>query len=373
MIDSLQTKALVLSSLATYMRLSTAPEGPADASAAEDRVLPEVPTWFMTSAFPTRRAYESFLEQVQAVKADAPLYSHELGMDHSTQIASTSLLDQETLLALANISDIYLDLSSSNQSPSNSQDLPKSPAQLLKTLLPILISAFLDSGPTAFSPEASATPTTTKAMEAALTTVTAVAELTRDLWRATLAQQLQEAEFFQDKEITAGLEKLVVHMAAYFPFAADELSKRSTAESSKLQNLNVSFCELVALVGMAAQPVSAATLQAARKAPRPSKGKLNSATLSMSNFVSSLLSSSSRSIITSSASITPQLYAQLLPTIWSLLSSSDLDDSQQDILNVLLRHFLDLSASSGVKKLAFTFMSRLLVVSKYLMYIIYKD
>lgn len=361
---------MVLSSLATFLRLSTAPEGPTIAASEGTRSVPDVPTWFMAPAFPTRRAYDSYIEQVGATSRQARDYGLEHPLTTGVTISSTSILGQDSQVALAQVSDIFAELTSEGSTSNNLQDLPSSPDQLLRTLLPILVSAFLDSGPTAFSPEAAAAPSTSTALESATNTVIAVAEIARDLWRALL-RDMHRANNNSYRDIMSGMEKLIAHMAAYFPFGNDELLKRTSSDSTKLQNLNITFCELVALVSLASNSSKSSTNShaaagqaSASTKTRRTKRKTDNATAAMSKYIAALLQATkSQSILTSGATVTPQMYAQLLPTIWSLLWNSANGLMEEDILEVVVRHFLDLPSTSGVKKLAFQFVSRLLMVS----------
>lgn len=281
------------------------------------------------------------------------------------------MLEQGNYIGLAQISDIFADLNSEGSGSSNAQDLPSSPDQLLRTLLPILVSAFLDSGPTAFSPESAAAPSTSTALESATNTIIAVAEIARDLWRSTLLRDMHQIVSNEHKDVLSNLEKLIAHMAVYFPFGNDDLLKRTSSDSTKLQNLNITFCELVALVSLATRRPNTATgknasgSEAMLAKPRRSKSKMDNATSAMSKYISTLLQASkSTSILSSGASVTSQMYAQLLPTIWSLLWNMTTGLTEEDILEVVVRHFLDLPSTSGVKKLAFQFVSRLLIVSQ---------
>ncbi|KAK9897214.1 hypothetical protein P389DRAFT_194842 [Cystobasidium minutum MCA 4210] len=362
------SKALILSSLATFLRLSTAPQGPTKALNEGTQAVPEVPTWFMAPAFPTRRAYESYIEWIGARSLHATAGGLEYPSDTSIVVACTSILDQQGSAALGQISDIFAELTSEASANSESQDLPASPYQLLRTLLPILVSAFLDSGPTAFSPEAASVPSTSTALESAMNTITAVAEIARDLWRSALLQEMHEPTSGDNRDVLSGMEKLIAHMAAYFPFGTDELTKRSSSDSTQLQNLNITFCELVALVSLATNRPSTAsknkdTKQAATGKARRTNSKMDSASSSMSKYVTGLLQAGkSHSILSSGATVTPQMYTQLLPTIRSLLWSTDTASPESDILHVVVRHFLDLPSTSGTKKLAFRFVSRLLML-----------
>lgn len=352
----------MFSSLATFIRLSTAPEGPVAGSPHQEQALPEVPTWFMAQAFPTQRAYASFVEQVLP-KPHGKGRSLDMPQDHGSFVASADVLHRERQSALANISDIFVDVSSLGLPNDSVHGLPSSPEQLLRTLLPILISAFLDSGPTAFSPEAAAVPSTSTALDSATNTIIAVAQITRDLWRSVLLRSLHSLGSVQSAEILSGLEKLVGHMAVYFPFGNDELHKRSSSDSSRLQNLNITFCELVALVGLGSQGQHATEDRPVKEKVRASRNKVDNAKIAMSKYVRSLLAGSqSNSILSTSITLSPQMYAQLLPTIWSLLWTSDESLEEHDILDTVVQHFLALSMTSGVKKLAFKFLMRLLMV-----------
>lgn len=325
----------------------------------------------MAPAFPTRRAYESYIEQVGAVSHQARKYNLDHPLTTSISIASTNILEQENYMGLAQISDIFAELNSEGSGTINAQDLPSSPDQLLRALLPILVSAFLDSGPTAFSPETAAAPSTSTALESATNTIIAVAEIARDLWRSTLLRDMHQTTSNEHKDVLSNLEKLIAHMAVYFPFGSDDLLKRTSSDSTKLQNLNITFCELVALVSLATHRPDAALgkkasgSEALLTKPRRSKSKMDNATSAMSKYISTLLQASkSTSILSSGATVTPQMYSQLLPTIWSLLWNVSTGFTDEDTLEVVVRHFLDLPSTSGVKKLAFQFVSRLLVVSQ---------
>lgn len=360
----------MLSSLATFIRLSTAPEGPRALVHADERALPSVPTWFLAPAFPTRRAYDSFIEQIGAGNHPSPRFSVDYPAQTGCLMDGSSILDQDSHIGLAQIGNIFTELNANGTAMENAQALPSTPEQLLKILLPILISAFLDSGPTAFSPEAAAAPSTSTAQENALTTIIAVADISRDLWRSILLHDLHR-NASNRAELASSMEKMITHMAVYFPFGHDELTKRSMSDATKLQSLNITFCELVALVGISSRRPSAnqshegGTTGMVQSKGSRSKNKTEGALLAMSKYVTSLLGSAkSHSILTSGTTVTPQMYIQLLPTIWSLLAESSPATEDEDILRVLIRHFLDLSSTSGVKKLAFISISRLLMVSQ---------
>lgn len=302
-------------------------------------------------------------------------------------------------ISLASISDIASLLRAEDPTtsaamgadPAAGAILPSNPQELLRTLLPILVSAFLDTAPTALSPSsalgASSTIGTLSSQsyssassassgDVALDTVSAVTGIARDLWRAILSSNTASSGG-TSADLRKGLEKYVTHMAAYFPFGADEIGTRRTgAQLKKLQDLNIAYCELVALLYLAATATSTkGNTATSLPGPKSASAQLASSKLvlqldSVQRYVSALLSHSANplaSIGTPSVSqnLNPHAYAQLLPTIWSLLlaeSGSRSQEGRGDIFVTMVRHSISLSAGSGTKKLATGFMSRILMV-----------
>lgn len=65
-----------------------------------------------------------------------------------------------------------------------------------------------------------------------------------------------------------------------------------------------------------------------------------------------------------SSTLNPHSYIELLPSIWALLLASPDISSTTDtsLFESLVQHYMRLSASSGVKKLAFEFIFRIVLV-----------
>lgn len=312
----------------------------------------------MASAFPTQRAFETFLARTAGREGKVATQYPVVPQDHGVPIASTSLLDQESFDLLLSISNVYNSLQGSQSRALNAEQLPQSPDQLLQTLLPILIAAFLDSAPTAFSPESLSTPATSTVLEAAQNTVLAVANIAMDLWRSHLSMRMHSASSSQKDSLQEGLEKLVVHMTPYFPFGHS--AKATPTDEERVQRLNIAFCELVALLSLDNPKIGTV------KPRKPSSGrsKLLSARSATEQYIRQLLSGArSDNVIGTTTVLTAQTYARLLPAIWTLLGDTEAS-ADSTLLDDLLKHFLACPATSAVKRAAFLFLSRLAQVRR---------
>jgi pre-rRNA-processing protein IPI1 len=245
-----QSKALVLASLAKFLRVSLAPDGYDSAEQQEERARPALPLWFLSGSFATSRDYSNYISQSTShtesahysslVDLNAVDYDEEgiiLSLDDST-LASRSLASLSAISELS--AELFRDGNPANQ---NKEALPRSAEALLLTLLPILVSAFLDTAPTAFSPSAPASSVNTP--DVALDTVLAVAGIARDLWRAiVMSQNTGEKATEKIVDIAKGLAKLVGHMGAYFPFGTGVSGKRTSEVSSPPQIDKVSLTSM---------------------------------------------------------------------------------------------------------------------------------
>jgi pre-rRNA-processing protein IPI1 len=121
--------------------------------------------------------------------------------------------------------------STSTSAPEVSSSISHSstlPTSLLSLLHPTLLSSFLDSAPSAFSP----TPDSNS--DSHLTTIAAVIAVSRELFWAELGGVGETVAVEREKEKEKEKErarKLLVtmlnHVAVYFPFGGDELEERS--------------------------------------------------------------------------------------------------------------------------------------------------
>lgn len=138
--------------------------------------------------------------------------------------------------------------------PSTSNIAQPIPTSLLTLLHPTLLSSFLDSAPSAFSPSLSLA--SGSGMDSHLSTVAAVIGVSKELYWAELGGvQVSSVNTGgnggREKERESARKLLVTllsHVGVYFPFGADELEQRSKAAEAQLQTLNLTFASLVSLL-----------------------------------------------------------------------------------------------------------------------------
>ena len=299
-----------------------------------------MPTWYLRSAFAT---YHDYIALAHRFDLDEILDDPS---DEGFRLSTTAILDSDNVWTLSDLSSTGRELRATDSDDAGQKGVPSSPAELLASLLPIFVAAFLDAAPTAFAPGTSAT-ASGSAADLPLETVLSVTESARDLWRSSISRtQLDTANAALPAGVLSGLEKLVGYMATYFPFGSDELAKRPMAQELQLQRLNIAYCELVSLLHIS-QPTKAKT------------SRLGAQLQTVQAYVEQVLGGSIGTI--GGNSLNAQSYIQLLPTIWSLLSSESI--AKEAVLQTVIKHTIGLSAASGVKQIATGFLIRLVRVS----------
>lgn len=209
---------------------------------------------------------------------------------------------------------------------------PKSNASSISTarqlLVPILLNAFLESAPIAFAP---ATPTSSTDVH--FQTVLAVAQIARELYRGRDATQTE----------IRSLRGLVNRLESYFPFAADDLQARDLQTETAIQQLNLLFCELVAVV----------------VENGPSDSKIVSSLERVGQYVTTILSGAAISPAQPlGQTLTSAAYLSLVPTVWALLCQPGADA----VFAAVLEHHGRLSVSSAIKRPSLELITRLLSV-----------
>lgn len=171
------------------------------------------PPWYLSNSFSTLRSYNSFVRSFTS----APLDSR------STTWPSTDGYLESFALAFDDTpsSDLPLNLLQLPTPPSvQAATSTAAPPTLLALLHPTLLSSFLDSAPTAFSPSLTALN-----VDSHLATIVAVILVARELYWEELGGVEREG-----KEVERSLlVSLLGHVGVYFPFGEDELRER-TAE-----------------------------------------------------------------------------------------------------------------------------------------------
>ncbi|KAL7417489.1 hypothetical protein BDY24DRAFT_375058 [Mrakia frigida] len=272
--------------------------------------------------------------------------------------------------------------------------LGREAAKLYLTLHPLLVSTFLDTAPTAFSPSGSAT--SVSHADVNLELVAVVGELLGTLGR-TVLRDTSEIPKPMFASVKTSLRNLLGHMAVYFPFNSSTFQRRDVKSEALLLSLSLSFSSLVAQVSL-----TQAHLPPRTKSSNPQerakaledcyakmrKGMANGGEKKLveqvAEWVAGLLRGEN---ITSSnplgQPLPPQTYISLLPTVWSLLNqpppapvpkSKPLSASAatlgppppepevsvpHTVAGALLDHLNRVGSDSAVKKIGVEFVGRL--------------
>ena len=324
----------------------------------DDVAVPEVPMWYLADSFSTHHDYTAFVQRFsKGYTIDGPDVPEPDVPDEGFRLLRTSLMQSGSAWALSDISAVGSELKSTAQAGQTSEkDASSRPEELLPALLPIFVAAFLDAAPTAFAPGISSSASSDVPLE----TVLSVTESARDLWRSIMSSRSQaDADSAAiPASLTSGVEKLVGYMATYFPFGSDELAKRPMAQELQLQRLNIAYCELVSLLHIS-QTAAASRKRSVQCEGQATSSKLAAQLQSVQSHIEQILGGTMGTI--GSGSLHAQSYVQMLPTIWSLLSSESI--AREAVLNLVVRHAIGLSAASGVKKIATGLLIRLIQVS----------
>ncbi|KAH9079321.1 hypothetical protein EDB83DRAFT_2503787 [Lactarius deliciosus] len=295
---STASKLVVLRSMSNFLRVALSLSSfSSDESFAASS---SKPTWCFFSAFPEPTAYKTFdalfLPATNLQPGSRRLWKAEVDSEDAEDFAFAC-------------------------------DPMQFESRLARVLHPTLLSNFLDSAPSVFTP--SSVPLQTE-----LGIISAIGSIYHGLYGALLQDTRSNANtsFLSDS-----LQALLRRMAPYFPFLSNPLVKRDVQIEQTLQDLNIVFCELTSLLVLACS-----TPLVTQSNTKIRDGTSVQTQISqVKDFVASLLRGVSRSPNTIGRQISAQEYTALLPTLWMLLNSN-LDrggvDEDIDILCVLLDH-----------------------------------
>ena len=154
-----------------------------------------------------------------------------------------------------------------------------------------------------------------------------------------------------------------------------ELMLRAQVEDA-FQSLNLAFCELASLLMLSSDAHDALPAHTAQSLhPMSKRAAAKSAHIlpihlrRVREYVTAALrgEASVTSNIPSALarSITPSVYATLLPTIWALIcnDTSEHSDSEDVVLTAVVDHSIKLSSNSAVKRYTIDFIGRIILVS----------
>ncbi|KAN0123950.1 hypothetical protein V8E52_002440 [Russula decolorans] len=360
---STASKLVVFKSMSKFLRvtLSPTPSGDENSSSTSSNLA-----WCLSSAFPEPRAYEAFdalfrqtINLPPGARPPIRQWKAEIDSDdddddehfafncksaHFDSVdASYSLQDLHDVIFSTTLNDRDLD----SQLGNRQSDFEM---RVARALHPLLLSNFLDSAPSVFTPSSGPDPTE-------LGIVSAVADIYRNLYGPLLQSSKPSSNtgFLLDN-----LQVILGRMAPYFPFLLSPLARRDIQIEQALQNLNIVFCELTSLLILAytTRHTSSST----------SKSDDNPIPIQISqvkDYVARLLSGVSISSHTVARSVTAQDYVALLPTVWMLLNSNlehhDVNGGA-GTLGALLDHGLQVSSAAAAKRPTVDFLARLILL-----------
>jgi len=220
--------------------------------------------------------------------------------------------------------------------------------RLARALHPILLSNFLETAPSVFTP--SSVPLQTE-----LGIISAIGSIYHSLYGALLQGTRSNANtsFLLDS-----LQVLLGRMAPYFPFLSSPLVKRDVQIEQTLQDLNIVFCELTSLLVLA----SSSPLVTQPGTKKRNGTSIQAQISQVKDFVTCLLRGVSMSPNTVGRQITAQEYMAMLPTLWMLMNSCDGVDEDMDIICVLLDHARRVSSAAAAKRPTVDFLVRLILL-----------
>ncbi|EJD51895.1 hypothetical protein AURDEDRAFT_181478 [Auricularia subglabra TFB-10046 SS5] len=343
------SRLLVLRSLSVFMRHAVGEQCGSSA----------IPTWFFASSFNTRQGYESFVELLHQSPSDQPVTTwrtevegHDDDDDGRAFLAADNASSWEfSLLTEA------VDAACSTQANAVSNSSTSRTAALAHSLQPMLTAAFLEGAPSLTAIQARVPPS----VHMDIDTVVVVAEIMR-----TLYVHIFRSEGLRVDELRTALSDLqsvLGYMETYFPFHVGGGNDYQLSTSA--QRLNLIYCELTGLCALGHN--ASAAVADARSRPH-GKGKqrrrpleITSQVERISDFVIGLLDTSKVG-----NTLSADAYRSLLPSIWSLLNSSDLalaeDSGQDDIFAATVWHAIQCSSTGPVKPLATAFVASLLLL-----------
>ncbi|EPQ60740.1 hypothetical protein GLOTRDRAFT_31411 [Gloeophyllum trabeum ATCC 11539] len=242
-------------------------------------------------------------------------------------------------------------------------------ARLARTLHPTIISNVLDCAPLVFSINKNGPP------ESELNLIVHIGQIIRTLYGALLRDQ--EISTASMQQVPEDLQQILGYLAPYFPFKQqDALSKPSIKVEQAFQELNLVFSEMTAMLIRLRQSPAERTqprkaIEESQRRSSKRRGGQNGLTGSsllvaqVCEYVTQLLRGESLSPNSLGRPLTPEMYTKLLPTIWSLLNSTDNGEDfsgsrSRAILLATLDHAL--KPGGATRRLTVEFVGRLLLL-----------
>ncbi|KAG8745252.1 hypothetical protein FRC10_008425 [Ceratobasidium sp. 414] len=314
-------KCTLLETLSTFLRHAlldplVAPESPND----------PLPTWYLSSAFPSTSAFDSF---TSVLTPQACLEGHRIMLNRLDLVSGPVGLEVDQIS------------SSVEDNPLNT---------LVSRLHPIITATFLDN-----TPQLRLDPSPSSA---SVELVVKVVELTRLVYGTSIRDGSPNDEIFEN------LNTLLGHMAPYFPFGEavglgiGEIINIKTQEA--MQGLDIAYCELVSLLLSRPQQSEQSTKRHLRLKKRGvglSDEPGGKQVREVAAYIVKCLREEIGSAMGFASTLSPMTYTALLPTLWALRG-------EQEVMPTILRHATSTpGGNKAVKRAAVEFVGRIVLVS----------
>ncbi|KAM6498183.1 hypothetical protein JOM56_006131 [Amanita muscaria] len=330
------SKLVVLQSLSNFLRAGLSKLQPGGAAA--DDTLGTLSFWFLSDAFQSAEAFHAFDSLLRPTPSSEAIrtWSAEahLSDDNFVRSFHDSNITENSSWSLDQLSHGYDSLDQVPDDQATDAIDYDHLSRLTRNLQSILVSTFLDSAPTVFSPSGSPS-------ETSLYLVLAVSQIAQTLY-STL---LQRRSFPASVKLMDDLGALLGYMATYFPFKSN--SKSGIKVEQAFQELNVIFCQLVALQKFTTENKTSEIAKDKQK----SKGSDWWVSLVSSHIIGLLRGESVSTEV--GRSLTASAYVSLVPAIWFLA------EQRCEIIEALIDHGIKTPSKSATKQPSIGFISRL--------------
>ncbi|GAA93917.1 uncharacterized protein L969DRAFT_92176 [Mixia osmundae IAM 14324] len=328
------SKLVVFKGLATFLDCALHPRTSRDEAAVK-----RIPSWYLARAFSSPRAFAAFERSL--ARAKVVPRSYDLLASQATAAAQDLFGIDAEILALTE---------------AGIARQQSEPAQLIASLQPTLVSAYLDYAPTAFM---QAPGPVAPLMAAEM--IHALAKIARDLYRSALVRLTDPATFDAERDskdvarLRSGLIEMLQRMSGHLPIP-DEAS-RSAHDGSKIrqfcQDTNLAYCELVSLASLAL-PSEVATHKTSKA--------MNSLAVMQQSVRDYLLTALQEADILGgdTPKLTSDSLLAILPIIWTILDAPTTPEvDRQLIFRALLDRFARAKATTEESSYLFQFISML--------------
>ncbi|KAH9944068.1 uncharacterized protein BXZ73DRAFT_39165 [Epithele typhae] len=341
---------------------------------AESSSATVTPTWYLASAFSSRRAFEAFdaLLRPHETTTSSRQWTEEAQEESADDFVGNfndALATGPLAWSLNDLEDV--DVTMSTLAGDDSAQVTDEDAEvvcvarLARTLQSTLVSTFLDCAPAVFSPSSSPS-------EVEVQMVLVICRILRSLYGRILEDSAQSGTRHERAE--NDLQTLLYHFGPYFPFTVTNHPsiRRDVKIEQAFQDLNLIYCELSSFLVLASQRETTATTfpshRGKRVAGAPAAAAQGRQIERVSAHVMQLLRGQAVDGNGSTNGALPrpisaQAYVALLPTVWSLVNSRIAEGTaSSSVFSAIVDHAIRTSSTSAVKRHTIDFVGRLVLL-----------